>query len=109
MFNMPQFHNAAKVLLVGWIVYVVLKFVWDESGMRAAYLPSTFGLIIVVLTIVYVVRNFFKDQEDNEEKAESRDTDAGEATRWYHVLIGRLVVVAIILGIVWVLSYLMFA
>lgn len=60
MFNIPQFHNAAKLLLVGWIVYAVLKFVWDESGMRAAYLPSTFGLIILLLAIVYVVRNFSK-------------------------------------------------
>lgn len=105
MFNMPQFNNAAKVLLVGWIFYVILKSLWDEAGMRVAYLPSTFGLIVLVFTIVYVARNFYQNQDDNEEGAKNRDTGSDEATRWYHLLIGRLVVISIILGILWV-SYL---
>lgn len=45
-----------------------------------------------------------------QERAESRDIDGGETTRWYHVLVGRLVVlvvvIAIFLGIAWVMSYL---
>lgn len=107
MFNMPQFHNAAKLLLVGWIFYAVLKALWDESGMRFADLPLYLSLIILVLTIVYVVRNFFQNQDDNEGGTESRDNGSGETMSRHHVLIGRLVVLAFILGIL-VLSYLMF-